>query len=86
MIVAIAHAINLWQHQFFYLKAIGLDGLGTWLDPELSVAECGLKNESRLEFQVKYYRTPKKLVDEKAKHLFWAQVIKIYFFNFIFII
>ena len=74
VINCVANKIDLWQTSFFYLRVVGLNGLGSWLDPEYTVKDCKLEHSSKLELKVKFFRKPKKLVDPKARFLFLKQI------------
>lgn len=89
-----AEKLDLWQTDFFNLALIKNDNTGNfllfflifslkdfWLNPQKTIEEEKINPlESNIILKIKIWKTPKKLIDPAAIHLFYLQVTIIFFF------
>ena len=69
-----ASKLHLWQTEFFDLAVKDSDDEDRWLDVRKTILEERIPDKSEVMFKIKYFKMPKKLVDESALRLFYIQV------------
>mmetsp|Transcript_1381 Transcript_1381/g.4954 ORF Transcript_1381/g.4954 Transcript_1381/m.4954 type:complete len:920 (-) Transcript_1381:54-2813(-) len=70
-----ASKLHLWQIEFFNLAVENKEeDADRWLNPEKTLLQEGITSGSEVHMKIKYFKTPKKIVDDAAIRLFYLQV------------
>lgn len=75
LLLLFASKLHMWQVEFFNLAVDNKEeDADRWLSPEKTLLEEGITGGSEVQMKIKYFKTPKKIIDDAAIRLFYLQV------------